>query len=275
MTLSYPIIGTHFRVEPKRRNAVNPVAMSLNAVLPLLIALLLVETASAAAAPAVPVSVGSPIAAGETPADGRWHEHQLSFTYSGFTTKYSCDGLADKVRLLLRSLGARPGFKVTTYGCAALYGSPTEFPRVKLQFATLQPAPPAASSVASAQGATGEAPTSAAVPPAYGHVIGREAPRLTAPGTALADAAAGANAASTAGTWRQVRFDRDRPRRLEQGDCELLEQFRDRVLPLFSIRAMDDHTRCIPYQVSGASLSLSFEVFAPVAGADTVQSPTR
>ena len=273
--MNYAIIGTPFRVEPKRLNAVNPVAMSLNAVLPLLIALLLAESAGAAAAPAAPVSVASPVAAGETPADGRWQEHQLSFTYSGFTTKYSCDGLADKVRLLLGSLGARPGFKVATYGCAALYGGPTEFPRVKLQFGTLQPALPAASPVTSAQGAASEASTPAAVPPAYGHVIGREAPRLPAPGAALADAAAAANAASTAGTWRQVRFDRDRPRRLELGDCELLEQFRDRVLPLFSIRAMDDHTRCIPYQVSGASLSLSFEVFAPVAGADTAQSPAR
>lgn len=269
--MNYPIIGTHFLVEPKRLRGVNPVAMSLNVALPLLLALLLVEAAGAAAAPAAPGPVGSPVAASETPALGQWHEHQLSFTYSGFTTKYSCDGLADKVRLLLRSLGARPGFKVATYGCAALYGGPTEFPRVKLQFATLQPALPAAPPVVAAQGEASGAPEPAVPPPAYGRVLGREAPRLSAPGAGLA--AAAANAAPTAGTWRQVRFDRDRPRRLELGDCELLEQFRDRVLPLFSVRAMDDHTRCIPYQVSGASLSLSFEVFAPVAGADTVQPP--
>jgi hypothetical protein len=202
--------------------------MSLKALLSLLLALLLVDAAAAAPAAAVnsaAVAANSPEAA----TAGRWREHSLSFTYSGFTTKYSCDGLADKVRGLLRALGARTDLRVSDYGCGALYGGPSEFPRVKLQFATLEPLP----------------------------------------------ATAAAETGSVAGEWRVVRIDRDRPRVLEPGDCELLEQFRDRVLPLFSTRAMDDRTRCIPNQLSGASLSLGFEVFVPARTAEPVKPAGR
>ncbi len=254
--------------------------MSLNAFLPLLLALLLVETAVAApantagaagAAGTGPAAVAAEASAtsdaretreasatsdaretreasetSETRAAGRWHEHQLSFTYSGFTTKYSCDGLADKLRMVLRTLGARPDLKVATYGCAALYGGPTEFPRVKLHFATLEPLP-------------APSETSSSLPTA----------------AAAANGAAVVSADAVAGVWRQVRFDRDRPRAFEAGDCELLEQFRDRVLPLFTIRALSDHTRCLPYQLSGTSLSLSFEVFAPLSSAEAVRPAGR
>ena len=203
--------------------------MSLKALPSLLLALLLVEPAAAApaaAANAVGVTAAAPEAAGT----GRWREHRLSFTYSGFTTKYSCDGLADKVRGLLRAFGARSDLRVGNYGCAALYGGPAEFPRVKLEFATLEP---------------------------------------------LAAAAAAVESAGVAGEWRLVRIDRDRPRVLEPGDCELLEQFRDRILPLFSTRAMDDHTRCIPYQLSGTSLSLGFEVFVPARTVEPARPASR
>ena len=229
--------------------------MTLKAPLSLVLGLLLVQPAVAAEPLADPGS------------QGRWKEHELSFTYSGFTSKYSCDGLADKVRLLLRTLSARPDLKVATYGCGDFFGGPTEFPRVKLRFATLEPA---------TEGAAASQPERAAVQtPAtpYGHVIGREAPRLPMPGAAIVPEASAV--APVLGEWRKLRFDRDRPRTLEPGDCELLEQFRDRVLPLFAIRAMEDHTRCIPYQLSGTSLSLAFEAFVPVPTADGSRPSSR
>jgi len=200
---------------------------------------------------------------------GQWQEHELSFTYSGFTSKYSCDGLADKVRLLLRTLGARSDLKVATYGCGDLYGGPTEFPRVKLRFATLEPA----AAGAAALPAESDAAQAAATPQPFGRVIGREAPRLPVPGASLAPEVSAV--APLPGEWRKLRFDRDRPRTLDLGDCELLEQFRDRVLPLFAIRAMDDHTRCIPYQLSGTRLSLALEVFAPLPTADAARVRSR
>ena len=239
--------------------------MPLKATLPLFLGLLLAQPVFAAA----PRSDSAADSAADSVAMGRWKEHELSFTYSGFTSKYSCDGLADKVRLLLRTLGARPDLKVGTYGCGDLYGGPTEFPRVKLRFATLEPAMDGAAAVPAENAVAAPATT----PQPYGHVIGREAPRLPVPGAAnLPDASV---VAAIPGEWRKLRFDRDQPRTLDPGDCELLEQFRDRVLPLFAIRTMDDHTRCIPYQLSGTRLSLAMEVFAPVPTADAARVRSR
>ena len=36
-----------------------------------------------------------------------WVKKNISFTYQGFTSHYSCDGLGDSVRLALLELGAR------------------------------------------------------------------------------------------------------------------------------------------------------------------------
>jgi hypothetical protein len=136
--------------------------MTLKATFSLFLGLLLVQPAVAAEPSA---DLGS---------QGRWKEHEISFTYSGFTSKYSCDGLADKVRLLLRTLGARPDLKVATYGCGDLFGGPTEFPRVKLRFATLEPATEGVTALP----AESAVQQPAAVPQPYGHSIGREAPRV-------------------------------------------------------------------------------------------------
>ena len=42
---------------------------------------------------------------------GVWQKHEYSFAYMGFTSTYSCDGLADKIKLLLITAGARQDAK--------------------------------------------------------------------------------------------------------------------------------------------------------------------
>lgn len=231
------------------------------------IAFVLLFALNAAAAEPVLAADARPEAAAVQP--GQWQQHDITFTYSGFTSKYSCDGLADKVKLLLKAVGARPDARVTSYGCSEPFGRPTEFPRVRLQFATLAPAVPAAGAAApradlragTAAVAAGAKP--GAPPNAYGHVIGREAPRIGAP------AAAAPAGEVVAGRWQRVKLARNTPRSLDPGDCELVEQFRDKVLPLFATRDIDDDTRCVPHQVAGTSVDLEVEVFtAPASGAD-------
>jgi hypothetical protein len=53
-----------------------------------------------------------------------------------------------------------------------------------------------------------------------------------------------------------------RPFGLDSGDCELMEQFRDKVLPLFTIRAPQIRIQCIPHQDTGGDFSLQLQVFA-------------
>jgi hypothetical protein len=150
---------------------------------------------------------------------GVWQKHEYSFAFMGFTSTYSCDGLADKLKVLLLAAGARKDAKSRSGACASPYGRPDKFARADLTFYTLAP-----------QGAD----------------------------TAAADEPAD-------GTWRPVALAYRSPRELDRGDCELVEQFKSGVLPLFTTRGVDDHTSCIPHQISGSVIDLKFESFTAVA----------
>ena len=151
---------------------------------------------------------------------GQWQEHRYSFVYMGFTSTYSCDGLADKLKLLLLTAGARADVKARSGACASGFGRPDKFARADLVFYTL-------------------APAAGATPP-------------DSPGFA------------TGGTWRSVTFGSHRPRDLRTGDCELVEQFKTAVLPMFTTRNVQGNTTCIPHQDSGSVIDLRFDVFAAV-----------
>jgi len=69
----------------------------------------------------------------------------------------------------------------------------------------------------------------------------------------------------TAGEWRHVVLSPRHPYHFDYGDCELIEQFRDKVLPLFVTRNITNHVTCVPHQDSGSNFYLSYDVFAPPA----------
>ncbi len=77
--------------------------------------------------------------AGAATEAGVWQQHNYSFQYMGFTSTYSCDGLADKLRLLLLLSGARADVKAEPGACAAGLGTPDRFARARLVFYTLAP----------------------------------------------------------------------------------------------------------------------------------------
>ncbi len=68
-----------------------------------------------------------------------WVQKEVNFRYVGFTTKYSCDGLQDKMRRILLQLGARDDLKMTGYGCVGV-NSPETTPGVRIVMHVLQPA---------------------------------------------------------------------------------------------------------------------------------------
>jgi hypothetical protein len=167
---------------------------------------------------------GASARAGDTASagsSGAWQSHKYSFQFMGFTSTYSCDGLADKLRTLLLAAGARGDLKSQAGACASGFGRPDKFARADLTFATLAP------------------------------LEGDAAP----------------DAKPVNGVWRAVSFTSFSPRTLRVGDCELVEQFREQVLPMFTTRNVASNTTCIPHQDSGSNIDLKFEVFAPVASA--------
>jgi hypothetical protein len=79
-----------------------------------------------------------------------WVPKQLNFVYRGFTTKYSCDGLQEKMRRILLRLGARDDLEVTRYGCLSV-NSPETTPGVRIVMHVLQPASGTAAQTVAAQ----------------------------------------------------------------------------------------------------------------------------
>jgi hypothetical protein len=151
---------------------------------------------------------------------GSWQPHSYEFHFMGFTSTYSCDGLADKLQLLLRLVGARSDAMVTPL-CARGTGVPDKLAQASLKFSTLQLAD------ANAPGAAASSPQSAP------------------------------------GVWRHVELAPRHPFELQSGDCELVEQFRDTLLPMFATRNVNNQVTCVHHQESGSNFDLSFDVFAP------------
>src|SRR5579871_5567038 len=177
---------------------------------------------------------------GSTSESAVWTPRQLTFLYQGFTARYSCDGLRDKMYAVLLQLGARKkDLKVSEYGCTN-FSRPDPFPGVKINMSVLQPA-------GSAQ-------------------AGNAAQKPASNGSAGHEKADAGDTQPVAAHWKQVTV---RPDMLEgstgSGDCELIEQIHDKVLPLFATRNVDYQTNCVPYQATVGGTTIKLEVLQPDA----------
>jgi hypothetical protein len=185
-------------------------------------------TKAAFVVPAVAACVlGSPARAAEElsgePQSAVWTDKELTFVYLGFTTRYSCDGLRDKVRGVLLDLGARKkDLKVMQLGCSSPTGRPDPFPGVRVKMRVLQPA-------------SGSDDKEAPVP----------------------------------AHWKPVDLKLRDSFTTDSGECELVEQIRQKILPVFATRNVDLKTNCIPHQATATRPSLKLEVLA----ADDAQHP--
>lgn len=66
------------------------------------------------------------------------------------------------------------------------------------------------------------------------------------------------------GVWRHVEFSMTRSNpELHGSDCELVQEFKDSVLPMFTTRNVTSNLHCIPHQTIGNQFDLSFDVLAP------------
>ena len=161
--------------------------------------------------------------ADEAPLQAGWTAREFRYTYQGFTAKYSCDGLSDRIREVLLLLGARKqDLSVASTGCTGGFGRPTLFPGVVVKMSVLAPLDD-----------------------------------KSAPGTP-----------AVAAVWRNV--DISRPAPLDAaGDCELTEQIKQAILPLFTTRNVEYRSTCVPHQLTpgGTTLKADVLVSAPPASA--------
>jgi hypothetical protein len=181
-------------------------------------------------ASAVPLVLLLSAAYADTPGTGQqavWEHKEFQYTYQGFTTHYSCDGLRDKVREILLQLGARKqDLKVYDSGCASPSGRPDAFPGVSVKMSVLVPA-----------GSSGTDAASTQIP----------------------------------SHWQPVRLKLDQSSLAEAGECELVEQVKQKVLPYFTTRNVDLQNFCVPHQLDPGGTRLVAEVLMP----DQVQARAK
>ena len=150
-----------------------------------------------------------------------WKEQHLSFVYSGRTSRYTCDGLRDKVRALMLDLGARRDLTITALGC--------ESPASLVRF-----------------GSAGQSLS-----------IVFSAPAL--PDTKLSTLHSGDLAAVYA-RFETFVITNDVFRNMGVADCELVEEFARQILPKLVTRDLSHDISCVPFQQNGARFMVRGEI---------------
>ena len=200
--------------------------------------LLLTLAAAAAGAPAGAQTAAdaSPAAAGPT-VNAVWTEHEFTFTYFGHGTYYSCDGMANKIEYILEALGARPEPKVWV-GC-------TEGPGI-------QRIPTARIKVAVPTEVTPELLAAIEAGKSKRELVSR-----VQGNGAMVDVAT----AQFPAQRQVVEFVGRRKDRIDDGDCELLEQLLPQVLEPLGVREApgSSRLRCVPRQAQVGSVQLRLE----------------
>jgi hypothetical protein len=163
------------------------------------------------------------------PVNAVWKEQHVQLTYFGRTSRYSCEGLRDKLRALLAALGARRDMKLVALGCAdfgAHLFAARSVPSVSIVFSSPALPDPAAKPLRAGDPAAVEA--------------------RFEPFTITSDAF----------------------RNMGVGDCELVDEFARQILPKLAVREVREDLTCIPNEVSGSRYFLRGLVLMPLPRTD-------
>jgi hypothetical protein len=137
-----------------------------------------------------------------------WKQQRLNFVYMGRTSRYSCDGLREKMLALLLDFGARRDLSVTAENCG-----PTAAPqRIAGSSFNVVFASPAM-------------PDGAAEKPAHT-----------------------GDPAAVEARFEKFMLTNDAFRNLGIADCELVEEFARQILPKLAVRNVRQDIGCVPYQ---------------------------
>jgi hypothetical protein len=180
----------------------------------------------------------------EAPVQAIWKAQEIAFTYQSFTTFYSCSSLEAKIRRLLIAVGAEPNLKIRTRGCFSS-SEIARMPYVEIQVVSPVEATPEELAELDKTRSTRELAA---------RVRGdsKQAERAEAQFPAQ---------------WTQVSLSRGKLN-LEPGDCELIEQLKEKVLPKLAIKVIEDRTECTPHRISMTQPRLVVEALTPMASPD-------
>jgi hypothetical protein len=169
----------------------------------------------------VAASVWAADAYGGKPIAAVWKEQHLRFFYMGRTSRYSCDGLRDKVRAMLLDLGARRDLTITALGCesTAARARPSSLgPSLRIVVST--PVLPQ--------------PKLKPLHPGDLGVVNARFEPFTITGDAF--------------------------RNMGIADCELVEEFTHQILPKLVTRNVQQDIACVTFRQSGARFLVRGEI---------------
>jgi hypothetical protein len=179
------------------------------------LAVMAAQTRAAAAPQAAAIQPAArPGAVTGVPMAAVWREQHLDFLYMGRTSRYSCDGLRDKVRAMLLDLGARRDLKIAAIGCEDSGRTRANSPAPRLNITFSAPALPDPS-----------------VKPLHEGDL-----------------------AATDARFESFMIASDAFRNLGFGDCELVEEFSHQILPKLVTRALKRDIACVPHQAGGGQV---------------------
>jgi hypothetical protein len=205
--------------------------------------LLLAGAALLAGATAGHAQSASPAAA---PVQAIRKEQVLSFNFQSFTTFYSCSSLESKVKRILEAVGAGPEIKLRTRGCLNPYEI-ASIPHVEIKLVSLVEATPEVLAELDKNRARREL-----IARARGdmRLVAMEEEQLPA-------------------QWKEVSLSRAKLF-LDPGDCELVEQMRDKVFPKLAIKIVADEIRCSRQRASLGQPKLVVQALFPATSPDQI-----
>ena len=162
-----------------------------------------------------------------------WKPQRINFVYRGYSTLYSCGGLQEKLETILSTMGARDGsIRLRTYSCDEVV-SIARFEVV----------------LASPVEATPENVQELTSYDAHDQLVARVR------GEQLAGAE---DLQRFPAVWKTISFARSREMRLAPGDCELVQQLRQTILPRMSVQIVNDGIHCSSFgNISRPQLTVS------------------
>jgi hypothetical protein len=197
----------------------------------------------------VSVSIARAAAADQPPVQAIWKPQEINFYFQSFTTFYSCMGLEDKLKRILKELGVQGTVRVRSADCPT---SVARMPRVLLNVVSPVEATPQA--LAEREKGKSRRELSA---------------RVRGETEELKDALEEFPA-----QWRRVALSRG-SLGLEPGDCELIDELRRKVLPKLAVRVVNNNVSCAPNQLTLGQPQLEVEALVALPKPDEAQNPKK
>ena len=147
-----------------------------------------------------------------------WKPQRMNFVYRGYSTLYSCRSLQQKLEKILMTVGARGGIELRTYSCD------DELAIARFQIALTSPVEATPENV---ERLTSFDTRDELVARVRGEHLptAEDLPRFPA-------------------VWKTISFARSREMKLSPGDCELVQQLRQHILPRMAVQIVNDQVRC-------------------------------